>query len=79
MKNIPYNIQKITSVANDLTRTGKTGGSTSEMIAAAFVLNRMELIPYGYSMIEAWERLDDRWQNDVKLIRMYYQYLLVTE
>lgn len=76
MKNVPYNIEKIINVANELSATGSTGASTSEQIAAAFVLNRMEFIPHGYSVVEAWERLGN-WQSLVKLIREQYQDLLV--
>lgn len=61
MQNLPYGIQKIINVANELASTGKTGSSTGEVIAAAFVLDRMEFLPHGYSAIEAWERLDN-WQ-----------------
>jgi len=47
-------IQTIINVANQLQRTGKTGASTGELIAAAFVLNRMDYLPASYSdVIEA--------------------------
>ena len=68
----PWEIKKIITVANALASTGKTGGSTGEVIAAAFVLDRMEFLPHGYSVIEAWERLDDQWQEYVKIIKRYY-------
>lgn len=77
MKNVPANIQKIISVANELASTGKTGASTGEVIAAAFVLNRMEFLPHGYSVIEAWERLDRSWQGYVHQIKDNYSDLLV--
>lgn len=63
---IDWEIGKIINVANELACTGSSAGSTGEVIAAAFVLNRMEFIPHGYSVIEAWERLDERWQGYVK-------------
>ena len=69
----PWEIQKIINVANALASTGKTGGSTGEVIAAAFVLNRMEFLPHGYSVIEAWERLDEQWQGYVKQVKRDYQ------
>ena len=61
MRNVPYPINKIIQVANELASTGLTGASTSELIAAAFVLDKMEYLPKGYSVIEAWELLCD-WQ-----------------
>ncbi|WP_157960422.1 hypothetical protein [Marinimicrobium alkaliphilum] len=35
-------------LANQLQRTGRTGASTGERIAAAFVLNRMDYLPANY-------------------------------
>ncbi len=72
MKNVPWEITKIINVANELASTGKTGGSTGEVIAAAFVLDRMEFLPQGYSVIEAWERLDEQWQGYVKQVKAEY-------
>jgi hypothetical protein len=76
MRNVPGHIEKIINVANELANDGCTGASTTEQIAAAFVLDRMEFLPNGYSVIEAWERLDD-WQALVKLIKAQYSDLLV--
>jgi hypothetical protein len=76
MRNVPHEIEKIINVANELACNGSTGGSTSEVIAAAFVLDRMEFLPNGYTVIEAWERLDN-WQPLVKKIKAEYQDLLV--
>ena len=77
MHNVRWEIEKIIEVANCLASTGSSAGSTGEIIAAAFVLDRMEFIPHGYSVIEAWERLDDEWQCYVKLIKSQYSDLLV--
>lgn len=77
MKNVPWQIEKIISVANELASTGSSAGSTGEVIAAAFVLDRMEFIPHGYSVIEAWERLDGPWQQYVKIVKTLYSDLLV--
>ena len=77
MRNLPYHLEKIICVANDLANVGLTGGCTSEIIAAAFVLNRMEFIPHGYTVVEAWERLGDEWQGYVKEILQKYSDLLV--
>jgi hypothetical protein len=76
MNNQPWPIQKIIEVANCLASTGSSAGSTGEVIAAAFVLNRMEFLPHGYSVIEAWDRLDD-WQQYVRIIKRDYMHELV--
>lgn len=76
MLNVPSHIEKIINVANELACNGRTGASTSEVIAAAFVLDRMEYLPNGYSVIEAWERLGD-WQTLVVNIKDNYSDLLV--
>ncbi len=65
-----WEIDKIIEVAKQLERTGSTGASTGERIAAAFVLNRMEFLPDSYSdVVEAWDRLDPEWQYYVKRIK----------
>ena len=72
------NQQTIIHVANQLQRTGKSGASTGERIAAAFVLNRLEFLPPAYSdAVEAWERLDD-WQQHVIRIKREYMHLIET-
>ena len=77
MLNVPWEIEKIINVANELACRGRSGASTGEVIAAAFVLDRMDLIPQGYTVVEAWERLDDTWQGYVKQIKAQYSDLLV--
>jgi len=70
------NIQTIINVANTLQRTGRSGASTGEQIAAAFVLNQMQYLPANYQdVVEAWERLDD-WQRYVQIIKRDYMDLL---
>ena len=65
-----WQIEKIIEVANQLNRTGSTGASTGERIAAAFVLNRMDYLPANYSdVIDAWDRLDTEWQVYVRRIK----------
>jgi hypothetical protein len=76
MSNKPWEIEKIIEVANCLASTGSSAGSTGEVIAAAFVLDRMEFLPGGYSVIEAWDRLDD-WQRYVRIIKQEYMHELV--
>ena len=76
MKNLPWQIEKIIEVANALQRTGCSGASTGERIAAAFVLNRLEFLPASYrDVTEAWERLDG-WQGYVKIIKRDYMHLI---
>lgn len=78
MKNVPYEIKTIINVANQLATTGQSGASTGERIAAAFVLNRMEFLPASYpDVLEAWDRLDDEWQDYVRQIKAHYNDLLV--
>lgn len=73
-----WEIEKIINVANELASRGKTGASTGEQIAAAFVLNRMEFLPASYQdAVEAWDRLDDTWQEYVRIIKRDYQHELV--
>ena len=73
-----WEIEKIINVANELASRGKTGASTGEQIAAAFVLNRMEFLPASYNdAVEAWDRLDASWQEYVRIIKQDYQHELV--
>ncbi len=75
-----WQIEKIIEVANQLTRTGSTGASTGERIAAAFVLNQMDYLPGGYqNIVEAWDRLGDEWQGYVRLIQDDYSHLITGE
>ncbi len=71
------NLVKIIEVANELNQTGSTAASTGERIAAAFVLNRMDCLPNGYcDVIDAWDRLDGRWQTYVRTIKEEYNHLI---
>ena len=75
MPHYNIHIQKIINVANDLATHGMTGGSTGEVIAAAFVLNRMEFLPRGYEdVLDAWDRLEPDWQHYVRQVKNEYQY-----
>ena len=77
MNNLPWEIEKIIEVANQLQRTGNTPASTGECIAAAFVLNRMDYLPDMYSdILEAWDRLDE-WQYYVRLVKRDYMDLII--
>jgi hypothetical protein len=70
-------INKIIEVANQLQRTGGTPASTGERIAAAFVINRPDLLPDAYKdMVEAWQRLGTEWQGYVMIIKGSYMHLI---
>ncbi len=75
-----WQIEKIIEVANQLKRTGRTGASTGERIAAAFVLNRPEFLPAMYDdIVEAWDRLDEEWQDFVRLIKRDHMDQILSE
>jgi hypothetical protein len=72
-----WQIEKIIEVANQLNQVGATAASTSERIAAAFVLNRPDYLPAMYAdMVEAWDRLGEEWQHYVRLIKRDYPDLI---
>ena len=71
-------MKRIIAVANELRQYGSSAGSTSERIAAAFILNDMSLLPGYYADVtDAWERLGRQWQCYVKVIKHEYQHLLI--
>lgn len=77
MNNLPWEIEKIIEVANTLQATGRSGASTGERIAAAFVLNRPDYLPDGYrDLVEAWDRLEPEWQQHVRRIKRDYRHLI---
>jgi len=70
-----WEIDKIIEVAISLNKTGGTAASTGERIAAAFVLNRLDYLPDRYrDAVEAWDRLDQDWQDYVRLIKRNYMH-----
>jgi hypothetical protein len=72
-----WEIEKIINVATELKHTGSPRASTSEHIAAAFVINRMDYLPANYpDVIEAWDRLGGQWQEYVRIIKRDYQHLI---
>jgi len=78
MHQLPWEMEKIIEVANQLQRTGGSPASTGERIAAAFVLNRQDFLPDYYSdMVEAWDRLGHDWQVYVRLIKRDYLHRIV--
>ncbi len=72
-----WQVEKIIDVAISLKATGRTGASTGERIAAAFVLNRLDYLPDRYrDAVDAWDRLDDEWQAYVRLTKRDYMHLI---
>ena len=68
-------IEKIIEVANALQQHHRTGASTGERIAAAFVLNRPDYLPQSYTdLVDAWDRLDTDWQQAVRIIKRDYMH-----
>ena len=69
--------QRIIEVANELLTHNATGGSTSEQIAAAFILNDTQYFPGIYANItQAWDRLGHEWQHHVRTIKRDYHHLI---
>jgi len=71
-------ITRLIEVANELLQDGASAASTSEQIAAAFILNNMTLLPYQYDdVIYAWQRLGNQWQGYVTDIKEQHMALIV--
>ncbi|MCU7951918.1 MAG: hypothetical protein KZQ64_00660 [gamma proteobacterium symbiont of Bathyaustriella thionipta] len=50
-------VKQLIHIARHLHKTGRSGASTGEQIAATFILNKPEYLPDNYrDMVEAWER-----------------------
>jgi hypothetical protein len=64
--------QKLLSVAAELHTNGRTGASTGERIAAAFIINNMNYLPEGYTVLEAWDRLEPKWQRITQALHKAY-------
>ncbi len=74
---LPWQICKIINVCHELHRTGGTGASTGERIAAALVLNRQDYLPEGYNhLVDAWDRLEQSWQRYVIYTHRNLRHLL---
>ncbi|WKD49492.1 hypothetical protein [Microbulbifer spongiae] len=76
IEQLPYPLDKILLVAQDLLCAGVTGPPTNEQIAAAFVLARVELLPPGCDVVEAWEHLDIEWRLYVRHLWQDYRHLI---
>lgn len=76
-QHVKWEIETIINTAIALKQTGSSAASTGEQIAAAFVLNRPDLLPGNYDdMVEAWDRLEPQWQNYVRFIKRQYMHLI---
>ena len=72
-------VKQLINIARHLHQTGRSGASTGEQIAAAFILNEPKYLPDNYQdMVEAWERLDS-WQKYVKVIKRDYMHLIIED
>ncbi|WP_138593244.1 hypothetical protein [Pseudoalteromonas aurantia] len=70
-------MKRIIEVTNELSQYDSTAGCTSEVIAAAFILNDMDKLPGYYTDVtDAWERLGSEWQGYVKQIKQDYCHLV---
>lgn len=57
MEPLPWTLQKIVDTAIELQASGRTGASTGEHIAAAFVLNRQDCLPDDErDLVQAWDK-----------------------
>ena len=75
-ESLPWQIERIIHVAHELKCTGTTAASTGEHIAAAFVLNCLDLLPADYQDVtEAWQRLGN-WQQYVHRIKRHHMHLI---
>ena len=69
--------QRIIEVANELLSDNATAASTSEQIAAAFILNEPQYLPAMYvNIVQAWDRLDQEWQQYVRVIQQDHSHLI---
>lgn len=73
-------IDKIINVAYELHHHGATAASTSERIAGAFVINRMDCLPPGYDdVLDAWDRLGPEWQALVRTIKREHLHHIIDD
>lgn len=75
-----HQLEKIIETANQLKQNNASYASTGEQIAAAFVLNGQEYLPADCpDIIEAWDRLDDQWQEYVRIVKRDYMHRIKGE
>ncbi|MCW8125109.1 hypothetical protein [Microbulbifer halophilus] len=74
---LPYPLDKILKNAHSLLRRGALGsGATRVQVAAAFVVERLDLLPRDRGVVEAWESLGVEWQFYVKHLRQDHRALI---
>lgn len=74
---LPYPLDGILKSAHSLLRTGAvSSGATKAQIAAAFVVERLDLLPRDRGVVEAWESLGVEWQFYVKHLRQDHRPLI---
>ena len=77
MNNPPWQVLKIIEVAIQFKRFGSADAATGEKIAAAFVLNRADYLPYECrDMVQAWDRLGPQWQVYVRAVKADYMHII---
>ena len=77
LKQLPPTMKRIINTAIEMQRTGYSSASSSEQIAAAFVLNHLYFLPDGYDdVVLAWDKLGYNWQQYVRLIKRDYMHLI---
>lgn len=73
---LPHPLNRILQVARSLLENRAFNASTNEWIAAAFVLERLDYLPQGLGVMEAWERLDIEWQFYARHLRQEYRQVI---
>lgn len=73
---LPHPLNRILQVARSLLENRAFNASTSEWIAAAFVLERLDYLPQGVGVMEAWEHLDIEWQFYARHLRQEYRQVI---
>ena len=77
MDRLPWPLSKIIDTAIELQASGRTGASTGEQVAAAFVLNRQDYLPdTERDLVQAWDSLGHTWQAHVRCIKRDYLHLI---
>ena len=66
--------RQLMHIATQLHTTGRTSASTGERIAAAFIINNMQHLPEGYTVLEAWDRLEPSWQRLTMALHQAYSH-----
>lgn len=73
---MPHPLNRILQIARSLLEEDAGEGSTRDRIAAAFVVERMDCLPYSLGVLEAWEYLGVEWQFYVRHLQQDYRCLV---